>query len=79
MRTVYDIKTEFNKQLETHTHKTQTEMKQEIKNAVRLIIIQSDQSVSRQNIKLEDKVEEMHGSLKKKNNENKMFHASRTS
>lgn len=54
-------------------------MKQEIKNAIRLIIIQSDQSVSRQTIKLEDKVEEMHGSLKKKNNENKMFHASRTS
>lgn len=53
-------------------------MKEEIKNAIRLIIIQSDQSVSRQNIKLEDKAEEMHGSLKE-NNENKMFHASRTS
>ena len=44
-------------------------MKEEIKNAIRLIIIQSDQSVSRQNIKLEDKAEEMHGSLKE-NNEN---------
>lgn len=42
----------------------QTEMKQEMKNAISLIITQRDQSIRRQDIRLADKVEELYGSVK---------------
>ena len=45
----------------------QTEMKQELKNAISLIITQRNQFIRRQNIRLADKVEELYGSVKLNN------------